>query len=142
MKRTVLFTMTAFGLVATGQAQWAVYDAANHSQQIIGTAQEIAKFVEMINNQVQQTQTLTDQPLSIQKGTQFSYFGQRILGHYGSGPGHVDQLVSLIRHHRLDLGRCCGGGAHRAVGAATHLDTIAGSGSCLDARGAGWHQPR
>jgi threonine dehydrogenase-like Zn-dependent dehydrogenase len=46
---------------------------------------------------------LTDQPLSIAKGTQFSYFGQRILGHYGSGPGHVDQLVSLIRHHRLDL---------------------------------------
>lgn len=52
---------------------------------------------------------LTDQPLSIRKGTQFSYFGQRILGHYGSGAGHVDQLVSLIRHHRLDLARSISG---------------------------------
>ncbi len=46
---------------------------------------------------------LTDQPLTITKGTQFSYLQQRILGHYGSGPAHVDELVSLIRHHRLDL---------------------------------------
>lgn len=61
MKRTVLFTMTALGFVTTSQAQWAVYDAANHSQQIIGTAQEIAKFVEMINNQVQQIERLTQQ---------------------------------------------------------------------------------
>ncbi len=46
---------------------------------------------------------LTDKPLTITKGTQFSYLQQRILGHYGSGPGHVDELVALIRHHRLDL---------------------------------------
>src|SRR5438128_10052715 len=30
-------------------------------QSILNTAQEIAKYVEMINNQVQQIQTLTDQ---------------------------------------------------------------------------------
>ncbi len=29
---------------------------------------------------------LTDQPLSIRNGTRFSYFGQRIIGHYGSEP--------------------------------------------------------
>jgi len=52
---------------------------------------------------------LTDQPLTIRNGTQFSYFGQRILGHYGSEPGHVTELVSLIRHHRLDLGRSISG---------------------------------
>lgn len=52
---------------------------------------------------------LTDKPLSIERGTQFSYLGQRILGHYGSGAGHVDQLVSLIRHHRLDLARSISG---------------------------------
>ena len=52
---------------------------------------------------------LTDQPLSIRNGTQFSYFGQRILGHYGSAPGHVEELVALVRHHRLDLSRSISG---------------------------------
>ena len=52
---------------------------------------------------------LTDQPLTIRNGTRFSYFGQRILGHYGSEPGHVEELVSLVRHGRLDLSRSISG---------------------------------
>ena len=52
---------------------------------------------------------LTDQPLTIRNGTQFSYFGQRILGHYGSEPAHVVELVNLIRHGRLDLSRSISG---------------------------------
>ncbi len=52
---------------------------------------------------------LTDQPLTIRNGTQFSYFGQRLLGHYGSEPQHVEQLVALIRHGRLDLSRSISG---------------------------------
>jgi threonine dehydrogenase-like Zn-dependent dehydrogenase len=52
---------------------------------------------------------LTDQPLTIRNGTQFSYFGQRILGHYGSEPAHVLELVALIRHGRLDLSRSISG---------------------------------
>ncbi|MGY1710045.1 zinc-binding dehydrogenase [Geodermatophilus sp. SYSU D00758] len=52
---------------------------------------------------------LTDQPLTIRNGTQFSYFGQRILGHYGSRPEHVEQLVGLVRHGRLDLSRSVSG---------------------------------
>lgn len=52
---------------------------------------------------------LTDQPLTIRNGTQFSYFGQRILGHYGSEPQHVEQLVGLVRHGRLDLSRSISG---------------------------------
>ena len=52
---------------------------------------------------------LTDQPLTIRNGTQFSYFSQRILGHYGSEPQHVEQLVGLIRHGRLDLSRSVSG---------------------------------
>jgi threonine dehydrogenase-like Zn-dependent dehydrogenase len=52
---------------------------------------------------------LTDQPLTIRNGTQFSYFGQRLLGHYGSEPEHVQQLVGLIRHGRLDLSRSISG---------------------------------
>ena len=61
MKHIVLPALAALGFVTTSHAQWAVYDAANHTQQIIGTAQEIAKFVEMINNQVQQIERLTEQ---------------------------------------------------------------------------------
>ncbi|WP_166509506.1 zinc-binding dehydrogenase [Blastococcus sp. TF02-8] len=52
---------------------------------------------------------LTDQPLTIRNGTQFSYFGQRILGHYGSEPAHVVELVNLVRHGRLDLSRSISG---------------------------------
>jgi threonine dehydrogenase-like Zn-dependent dehydrogenase len=52
---------------------------------------------------------LTDQPLTIRNGTQFSYFGQRLLGHYGSEPEHVEQLVRLVRHGRLDLSRSISG---------------------------------
>ncbi|MCF6508380.1 zinc-binding dehydrogenase [Blastococcus sp. MG754426] len=52
---------------------------------------------------------LTDQPLEIRNGTQFSYFGQRILGHYGSEPAHVVELVDLVRHGRLDLSRSISG---------------------------------
>jgi threonine dehydrogenase-like Zn-dependent dehydrogenase len=48
---------------------------------------------------------LTNQPLALRNGTQFSYFGQRLLGHYGSEPEHVEQLVRLVRHGRLDLSR-------------------------------------
>ncbi|MGX5657440.1 zinc-binding dehydrogenase [Geodermatophilus nigrescens] len=52
---------------------------------------------------------LTDQPLTIRNGTQFSYFGERLLGHYGSEPHHVEQLVGLVRHGRLDLSRSISG---------------------------------
>jgi threonine dehydrogenase-like Zn-dependent dehydrogenase len=51
----------------------------------------------------------TDQPLSIRNGTRFSYSGQRILGRYGSEPVHVQELVSLVRHGRLDLSRSISG---------------------------------
>ncbi|MGY1705184.1 zinc-binding dehydrogenase [Geodermatophilus sp. SYSU D00697] len=52
---------------------------------------------------------LTDQPLTIRNGTAFSYLGQRVLGHYGSEPEHVVELVSLVRHGRLDLSRSVSG---------------------------------
>ncbi|MFI1970678.1 zinc-binding dehydrogenase [Streptomyces cinnamoneus] len=44
-------------------------------------------------------------PLTVSDGIAFSYREQRILGHYGSAPAHVDELVTLARLHRLDLGR-------------------------------------
>lgn len=61
MKRFIALTVVALGIAASARAQWTVYDPAVHSQQIISTAQEIAKFVEMINNQVQQIRQLTEQ---------------------------------------------------------------------------------
>ncbi|WP_098011398.1 zinc-binding dehydrogenase [Streptomyces sp. sk226] len=48
---------------------------------------------------------LTDQPLTVTDGTLFSYFQQRILGHYGSESHHVKQLVRLAEGGRLDFSR-------------------------------------
>ncbi|GAB3432781.1 zinc-binding dehydrogenase [Actinophytocola sediminis] len=48
---------------------------------------------------------LTPTPLTVENSIALSFRGQRILGHYGSAPGAVEQLVELTRHHRLDLSR-------------------------------------
>ncbi|MCC3778220.1 zinc-binding dehydrogenase [Streptomyces sp. UNOB3_S3] len=48
-------------------------------------------------------------PLTISDSIGFSFKQQRILGHYGSQPGHVSELVELARLHRLDLGRSISG---------------------------------
>jgi threonine dehydrogenase-like Zn-dependent dehydrogenase len=46
---------------------------------------------------------LAPQPLTIHQTTLFSFLKQQVRGHYGSAPEHVEQLVSLVGHHRLDL---------------------------------------
>ncbi|MEV6161293.1 zinc-binding dehydrogenase [Streptomyces sp. NPDC052052] len=47
---------------------------------------------------------LTDKPLTVTDGTRFSYFQQRILGHYGSDmPVALPQLLRLIQGGRLDF---------------------------------------
>ncbi|MEU4211113.1 zinc-binding dehydrogenase [Streptomyces sp. NPDC026206] len=48
-------------------------------------------------------------PLALTDSIALSYREQRILGHYGSAPSHVDELVALARLHRLDLGRSISG---------------------------------
>jgi D-arabinose 1-dehydrogenase-like Zn-dependent alcohol dehydrogenase len=48
---------------------------------------------------------LTDQPLEVSDGTRFSYLRQQILGHYGSEPEHVVQLVDLVEAGRLEFSR-------------------------------------
>ncbi len=52
MKKLIALTLVTIG-VAHVHAQWTVYDPAVHTQTILNTAQEIAKYIEMINNQVQ-----------------------------------------------------------------------------------------
>ena len=61
MKKHIALTLVTLGVAVSARAQWIVYDPASNIQGILNTAQEIAKFVEVINNQVQQIQTLTDQ---------------------------------------------------------------------------------
>jgi len=61
MKKFIALALVTLGVSVSARAQWIVYDPANAVQSVIDTAQEIAKFIEMINSQVQQIQTLTDQ---------------------------------------------------------------------------------
>ncbi len=46
--------------LVTAQA-WTVYDPAVHTSIVVQTAKEVAKYAEMIGNQVEQIHTLTDQ---------------------------------------------------------------------------------
>ncbi|MFE3458342.1 zinc-binding dehydrogenase [Nocardiopsis aegyptia] len=48
---------------------------------------------------------LTNRPLEVTDGTRFSYLRQQILGHYGSEPEHVVQLVDLVAAGRLEFSR-------------------------------------
>jgi hypothetical protein len=61
MKRLIALTLATLGISLAAQAQWIVYDPTMNMQQIMAQAQNIAKYIEMIQNQVQQIRTLTDQ---------------------------------------------------------------------------------
>ena len=61
MKKFIAIALVTIGVSVSARAQWIVFDPTINVQSILNTAQEVAKFVEMINNQVQQIQTLTDQ---------------------------------------------------------------------------------
>jgi hypothetical protein len=61
MKKLIALALVTIGISLPARAQWIVYDPVNNAQQILAAAAEIAKFVEMINNQVQQIQALNDQ---------------------------------------------------------------------------------
>ena len=61
MKQLIAVIAVALPLAFSARAQWIVYDPTMNAQQIIDEAQSIAKYIQMINNQVQQIQTLTSQ---------------------------------------------------------------------------------
>jgi len=61
MKRLIALALVAVGIAGSARAQYIVYDPTMNMQQIMAQAQNIAKYIEMIQNQVQQIQTLTDQ---------------------------------------------------------------------------------
>jgi D-arabinose 1-dehydrogenase-like Zn-dependent alcohol dehydrogenase len=52
---------------------------------------------------------LTPEPLTLPNSALLSVQRHRLLGHYGSMPAHVEDLVELTRHHRLDLARSISG---------------------------------
>lgn len=52
---------------------------------------------------------LTPEPLTITNSTVFSARKNRLLGHYGSGPQHVEELVAMTTGHRLDFARSISG---------------------------------
>ena len=61
MKKLIALALVTVGLTISARAQWVVYDPINNVQQILAAAEDIAKYIEMINNQVQQIQSLKDQ---------------------------------------------------------------------------------
>jgi threonine dehydrogenase-like Zn-dependent dehydrogenase len=46
---------------------------------------------------------IANQPVTIASDAPFNYLQQSLLGHYGSDPEHVEQLVALARLRRIDL---------------------------------------
>jgi len=61
MKRLIITALIALPLAFSARAQWIVYDPTSNIQQIMDEAENMAEFVSMIDNQVQQIQTLGQQ---------------------------------------------------------------------------------
>ncbi len=61
MKKLIAIMTVALPLAFSARAQWIVYDPTVNIEQIVSQAEDIAKYVQMIDNQVQQIQTLGDQ---------------------------------------------------------------------------------
>ena len=61
MKKLIVAALIALPLAFSARAQWIVYDPTMNIEQILDEAESIAKYVTMIDNQVQQINTLTSQ---------------------------------------------------------------------------------
>jgi uncharacterized phage infection (PIP) family protein YhgE len=98
MKTIRLLTLASFLAAANAYAQWVVYDPTVHTQQIVDQAQNIAKYVEMINNQIEQINTLTSQLQELEKYNEAFGNPARLLDIAG-----VNGLVRDLR--RTELGQ-------------------------------------
>src|SRR5687768_12689966 len=67
MKAILAIIPVGILIASTARAQWVVYDPTAHTQQIMDQAQNLAKYVEMINNQIEQISTLTSQLQELEK---------------------------------------------------------------------------
>ena len=61
MKKLIALTLVIVSLAVSARAQWIVYDPTSNIQQIVDQAANVAKYIQMIENQVQQIETLSDQ---------------------------------------------------------------------------------
>jgi GH18 family chitinase len=61
MKKLFIIIAAAVWLGTNGRAQLVVYDPVNNVQQILAQAEDIAKYIQMVENQVQQIGQLSDQ---------------------------------------------------------------------------------
>ena len=61
MKKFIALSLIALPLAFSARAQYVVFDPTLQIQSILNTAQEVAQFVTMVENQVTQIETLTDQ---------------------------------------------------------------------------------
>jgi hypothetical protein len=61
MKKLIALAIVTIGFGLSAQAQVVVFDPISVVQQVIDTAEQIAQFVSMVENQVTQIQTLGDQ---------------------------------------------------------------------------------
>ena len=90
MKKLIAIIAVALPLAFSARAQWIVYDPTMNVQQIIDEAESLAKYVTMIDNQVQQINTLTSQL------TEFKNY-EAVFGN----PGKV--LLSMVAPLNADL---------------------------------------
>ena len=67
MKTIFCLVISVFVAVLAARAQYIVYDPTMNAQQILDQAANIAKYAEMVNNQVQQIQQLTAQLQQLQQ---------------------------------------------------------------------------
>jgi hypothetical protein len=90
MKKLIAIIAVALPLAFSARAQWIVYDPTMNVQQIVDEAESLAKYVTMIDNQVQQINTLTSQL------TEFKNY-EAVFGN----PGKV--LLSMVAPLDTDL---------------------------------------
>ena len=116
MKRMLTVIATALLCTTSSRAQWVVYDPAVHAQQIIDQAQSMAQYVQMIDNQVQQINTLTSQLQQLQQYNQVFGNPSQILNlagftglitdlrdtGVGQAIGHLENLAQGIDAEQYD----------------------------------------
>src|SRR5690348_3230809 len=94
--KTILALITTLAFATAAHAQWVVYDPVVHTQQLLDQAQNVAKYIEMVENQIQQINTLTSQLRELEQYNRAFGDPSRLLNITG-----VTGLVRDLRHTEL-----------------------------------------
>jgi len=101
MKTLFIVLISVLLGVASASAQYIVYDPTLHTQAAINQVENLAKYVEMVDNQIQQINTLTSQLQELQQYRQAFGDPSKILNIVG-----VDGLVQDLQ--KTGLGQTIG----------------------------------